>query len=368
MNLEDMGWNEHFSHHFERYKNETLIPARIACEERNLYQIFCESGTMSAEVSGRFRHDAQSRADFPAVGDWVAIAPQVGEQKAIIHAVLPRKSSFSRKAILGGGPKYGEGKTEEQVLAVNIDSVFLVSGLDHDFNLRRIERYLSIAWDSGASPVIVLNKADLHDDIEPFLEQVESVAMSVPTCTVSAKTSDGLDSLTGYVKRGQTVAFLGSSGVGKSSIINALLNEERLKIGELRKSDGRGRHTTTHRELIILPNGGIVIDTPGMREIQIWTDEDGLEKAFGDIEELALQCRFRDCKHESEPGCAIRKAIEKGTLDQKRFRNYLRLQKEIQHLKLRQDQKETRRINREWDKKIRRYHKEMKELRKKGLA
>jgi ribosome biogenesis GTPase len=368
MTLDELGWNDYFARSYEPFKNEVRIPARITCEHKHLYHILCERGEMTAEVSGKYLHETESRADFPAVGDWVVIAPRSDEKKATIHTLLPRRSHFSRKAILAGGPAYGSGKTEEQILAANIDSVFLVCGLDDDFNLRRIERYLSIAWDSGAMPVIVLNKADLADNIEKQIKEVESIAFGVPIYAVSAIDSRGLDLLMANINKGQTVAFLGSSGVGKSSIINCLLGEDRLKIGALRESDGRGRHTTTYRELLLLPNGGIVIDTPGLRELQIWTNERGLEKAFGDIEELVLQCRFRDCQHTTEPDCAIRQALENRTLDMKRYRNYLRLQKELKHLQIRQDQKESRRVSREFDKRIKRRLKEMEELRKRGLA
>ncbi|HHI02105.1 MAG TPA: ribosome small subunit-dependent GTPase A [candidate division Zixibacteria bacterium] len=375
MQLFDLGWNDYFSQQFEKYKinsdikkEQNTLPARVSCEHRNLYHVISENGDLTAEISGRFRHEAGSRADFPVVGDWVVITPHTDNKRSTIHAVLPRQSFFSRKAILGGGPKYGMGKTEEQVLVANINSVFLVSGLDNDFNLRRIERYLTIAWDSGATPVVVLNKSDLSENTEEQVEKVEEVAPGVPIYPVSAKDNEGLDALMQHIGKGQTVTFLGSSGVGKSSIINCLLGEDLMKVGNLRKSDGRGRHTTTYRELLILPDGGIVIDTPGIRELQIWTDEKGLEKTFGDIEQLAKECKFKDCSHETEPGCAIQKALKDGTLDKKRYQGYLKLQKELTHLKIRQDQKETRRVNREWDKKVRRYHKDMKELRKKGLA
>jgi len=368
MLLEDIGWNDYFKALFELSKIENSFPARIACEQKNLYTIFCEAGELLGEVSGKFKHDAGSRADFPAVGDWVVVTPRPNDNRATIHSLLPRKTVFSRKAILGGGPAYGLGRTEEQILTANIDSVFLVSGLDGDFNLRRIERYLSVAWDSGAVPIIVLNKSDLSENIEIQIEQVEGIALGVLIYPVSAKNNQGMESLIEHIGKGKTVTFLGSSGVGKSSIINCLLGNDQLVIGELRKSDGRGRHTTTYREMLLLPNGGIVIDTPGMREIQVWTDSDGMERTFSDIEELANRCRFRDCNHATEPGCAIMKALDDGTLDKKRYNNYLRLQKEVRHLKLRQDQKEARRISREWDKKIRQHHKNMKELRKRGLA
>jgi len=375
MQLFDLGWNDYFSQQFEKYKinsdikkEQNTLPARVSCEHRNLYHVISENGDLTAEISGRFRHEAGSRADFPVVGDWVVITPHTDNKGSTIHAVLPRQSFFSRKAILGGGPKYGMGKTEEQVLVANINSVFLFCCLDNDFNLRRIERYLTIAWDSGATPVVVLNKSDLSENTEEQVEKVEEVAPGVPIYPVSAKDNEGLDALMQHIGKGQTVTFLGSSGVGKSSIINCLLGEDLMKVGNLRKSDGRGRHTTTYRELLILPDGGIVIDTPGIRELQIWTDEKGLEKTFGDIEQLAKECKFKDCSHETEPGCAIQKALKDGTLDKKRYQGYLKLQKELTHLKIRQDQKETRRVNREWDKKVRRYHKDMKELRKKGLA
>ena len=375
MNLIDLGWNDSFSQYFEKFKaeNEKIrqqnpVVARISCEHRNLYHAITEKGDVTAEISGRFRHESFSRADFPVVGDWVVMTRQDNQSHATIHAVLPRQSHFSRKAILGGGPAYGMGKTEKQVLVTNINSVFLVSGLDGDFNLRRMERYLSIAWDSGASPVIVLNKSDLPENLDELIEQASEVALGVPILPVSAKTSDGIDSLLEYIPKGNTVTLLGSSGVGKSTIINSLIGEEIIKTGELRKSDGRGKHTTTYRELLILPNGGIVIDTPGMRELQAWSDDEGMEKTFGDIEELAKMCKFNDCSHQTEPGCAIQKALEDGTLDKKRYKGYLRLQKEMEHLKRRQDQKSTRQFNREWDKRIKKYHKDMKELRKKGLA
>ncbi len=375
MNLLDLGWNENFSQYFEKYKAEknklkqqNAVVARVSCEHKNLYHIISENGELTAEVSGRFRHEALSRADFPVVGDWVVIGRQENQETATIHAVLPRQSVFSRKAILGGGPAYGMGKTEEQVLVANINSVFLVSGLDGDFNLRRIERYLTIAWNSGAVPVIVLNKADLAENIDELIEKVEEIAVGVPIFPVSAKTGEGIETLLPYIQKGQTVTLLGSSGVGKSSIINSLLGEELIKIGGLRKSDGRGKHTTTYRELLLLPNGGIVIDTPGMRELQAWSENEGLEKTFGDIEKLATKCKFKNCSHETEPGCAIQIALGDGLLDKKRYNGYLRLQKELAHLKIRQDQKESRRVSREWDKRVKKYHKDMKELRKKGLA
>jgi ribosome biogenesis GTPase len=367
MNLDELGWNRFFEEQFEQYKNQSYAPARIAREHKNLYLSYCELGELDAEVSGKFRHSAHSRGDFPSVGDWVAVDARPQEGSATIHAVLPRKSNFSRKAVLSGGMPDTGGKTEEQVLAANIDTVFLVCGLDGDFNVRRIERYLTVAWDSGATPVIVLNKTDICPDIEACVSEVESVAFGVPILPVSAKQNEGLEAVSRYLTTGKTVALLGSSGVGKSTIINSILGTELLKVRDVREDDSKGRHTTTSREMIVLPTGGVVIDTPGMREIQMWGDEEGLMRTFDDIAELAEGCRFSDCRHEREPGCAVRKAIEDGELDAKRFRNYLKLQKELQHLARRKDRKKARQDERTRDKGFRLFHKERKELKDKGL-
>jgi len=367
MNLENLGWDENFTRKFEEYKNSGYIPARVILEHKQIYRVSSVQGELMAEVSGKFYHQAASRADFPTVGDWVAVSIPPGEDKAIIHALVPRRSSFSRKAVLAGGPKYGPGKTEQQVLAANIDNAFLVSGLDGNFNLRRLERYLTVAWDSGANPVVILNKADLCENVEASVEVAESVAFGVPILAISASTKEGIDQLYEYIEGGKTIVFLGSSGVGKSTIINSLIGQNILKTGEVREDDRRGRHTTTHRELIVLPKGGIVIDTPGLRELALWGDEDSLRRTFDDIEELASQCRFNDCRHDNEPGCAVREAIENGSLDADRFANYLKMQKELKHLAIRQNQKEKRKVERAFDKKIRQYFKDRKKLEDKGL-
>jgi ribosome biogenesis GTPase len=305
-----------------------------------------------AEISGKMRYEAQDASAFPTVGDWVALKTRAGEDRATILNLLPRQSKFSRKAVLSGGVPGSGGKTEEQVLAANIDTVFLVSGLDNDFNLRRIERYLTIAWDSGAAPVIVLNKADLCEEIEERMAEVEEVAFGVPLHPISALDKTGLVSLEEYLIPGKTSVFLGSSGVGKSTIINSLIGDELLKTGPLRESDQRGKHITTHRELIFLPSGGAVIDTPGLREIQIWLDNEGMENTFRDVMEFAEQCRFRDCSHSNEPGCAVLGAIETGDLDEDRFQNYLKLQREMRSLELRQDAKARRQAGKDFAKRI----------------
>ncbi|MBN2308596.1 MAG: ribosome small subunit-dependent GTPase A [Candidatus Hydrogenedentes bacterium] len=331
MNLTELGWNPFFQHHFEPLKVQDLTPARVVRQDRHSYVVQFDGAACPAEISGKLHHDAEPDGAFPAVGDWVAVKRAPGEDKATIHAVLPRKSAFSRKA--------AGARTQEQVVAANIDTVFLVSGLDGDFNPSRIERYLTVAWNSGATPVIVLNKADLCADVEARIGEVEAVAFGVPVLAVSATAHDGLDALRPYLAPGMTAAFLGSSGVGKSTIINALLGHERQEVGGVREDDSRGRHTTTHRELIVLPGGGVVVDTPGMRELQLWADDDGLKGAFSDIEELAAECRFRDCAHGSEPGCAVRAAIESGRLDARRYESYLKLKRELRHAASRQDQK-----------------------------
>ncbi len=363
MNLYDVGWNDFFRHNFEQYKEKGYLPARIAQQQREIYRVFCEHGELDARVSGRFSHSALCRSDFPAIGDWVAASVQPDENKAIIHAVLPRKSSFSRKAVLAGGPKYGPGKTEKQTLAANIDTVFLVTDFDSDFNPSRIERYITITWDSGAIPVIILNKSDLCSDVQKRIEEIETIALGVPVYPVSAINNDGLDALEEHLTAGKTSAFLGSSGVGKSTIINCLLGEERLKTNEVRQSDGRGRHTTVHREMIMLPQGGIVIDTPGLRELELWDDQKGLSRTFEDIEILAQGCRYNDCRHQNEPGCAVQQAIADGNLGSKLFKNYQKLQKELALHELRKDQR-ARLTEKKW-KKIAILRKNLKKHRRK---
>ncbi len=334
MGLSEYGWDERLAAPFAPFAERGLALARVVRQLRELSTLVSERGELAGEVSGKFRHAARGPADYPAVGDWAAIRP-VARGRAVIEALLPRRSAFTRKAA-------GEA-VEAQVIAANVDTVFLVSGLDGDFNLRRIERYVTAAWSSGAAPVIVLNKADLRPDLPAIVAETAAVAREVPIVTASARESNGLEGLAPFLRSGRTIAFLGSSGVGKSTMINRLLGEDRLATSEVSDAAaGRGRHTTTSRELVRLPGGALLIDTPGLRELGLWADDDGLERTFDEIDRLAARCRFPDCSHENEPGCAVREAVEAGTVPAERWESYLKLRRELHSLELRKDEKARR--------------------------
>jgi ribosome biogenesis GTPase / thiamine phosphate phosphatase len=288
-----------------------------------------DGGDRSAIVSGRFRFEALANSDYPAVGDWVVLAAGDGDP-AVITAVQPRRSAFVRSAADASRRTAGH-LADEQVLAANVDVAFLVAGLDHDFNLRRLERYLAVAWSSGVRPIVVLNKADVALDLEQRLLDVESVAPAVPIVVLSALTGDHLADLAPYLASGQTAVVLGSSGVGKSTLVNALLGERRQATADVRLDDSRGRHTTTHRELFELPGGAMLIDTPGIRALEVAGADEGVEVAFDDIADLALQCRFSDCRHDGEPGCAVRSALDDGSLSADRFASHRKLERELAH-------------------------------------
>jgi ribosome biogenesis GTPase / thiamine phosphate phosphatase len=345
--LHDLGWSDFFSAQLADLElNSEVAVARVAEENREMYRLLSVDGEFMAEVSGKFRHEAAGRADFPAVGDWVLASTRKEESRATIHRVLIRKSKFSRK-IAGK-------KTEEQIVAANVDVVFIVSSLNSEFNLRRLERYVALAWESGAQPVIVLNKSDLSENSEELRREAEAAAIGVAVVLTSALRGDGIEKIREIMRSvpeepasaestskkmpvAKTAALLGSSGVGKSSLINAILGIQLLDTGEIRESDDRGRHTTTTRHLIIAPGGGVLIDTPGMRELQLWDASEGIDQAFGEIVELAANCKFRDCQHVNEPGCAVRAAVESGALDAERLESFHKLGREEKFVAAKQD-------------------------------
>lgn len=338
--LETLGWTPAWAAQFEPFTPEGLVPARVALEHQHIYRVYTGHDEPLAHVAGRFRHRAATRQEYPAVGDWVALEQAHGHARATIHAVLPRTSRFSRKS--------AGDVTEEQVVAANIDLVFLVSGLDHDFNLRRIERYLVTAREGGAQPVVVLNKSDLCPDLPAVLEEVGRVAAGAPVHAISSLTREGLEVIEPYLARGRTIALLGSSGVGKSTLINALVGHDRQRTRAVRERDSRGRHTTTHRELVALPQGALLIDTPGMRELQLWESEAALEEAFEDIDALARGCYFRDCQHDTEPRCAVKAAVADGRLPADRLANFHRLRREVRHLETKVDERAAAEEKRKW--------------------
>lgn len=328
-NLRDLGWDDDWARVFAPHAADGLIPARVAIEFNHIFRLYAETGELQAQHSGRLLHRAQGKQQLAAVGDWVAARPTPGEAMATIEAVLPRRSRFSRKVA-------GE-LTEEQIVAANIDTVFLVMGLDGDYNPRRLERYLVMAHESGASPVVLLNKSDVAaDHLSADMDEIQSLAVGIPVHALSARTGHGLEIFERYMGPGRTAALLGSSGVGKSTLVNALMGEELLKTSDVRASDSRGRHTTRHRHLILLPGRGLLIDTPGMRELQLWTQE-GARETFEDVEAIAAGCHFTDCRHQEEPRCAVKQAIEDGTLAAGRLESYLKLQAEIQALDTRKN-------------------------------
>lgn len=318
------------------------MPARIAAEHRGGYELWSPSGSGRAQLAGRLRLELEDAGLLPGVGDWVLTKDVPGpDRTAVIERVLDRRTVFTRGA--------AGRQTRAQVIAANVDLVFAVCGLDADFNVRRIERYLARIWASGAQPAVILNKADLCTDLAGCVSQVERHCLGVSVYITSALHAEGLDVVRACIKTGTTIAFVGSSGAGKSTLVNALLGEERMRTGEVRASDGRGCHVTTHRQLALVPGGGLLLDTPGMRELQL-LDDDGIDNVFGDIASLAEGCRFRDCGHDTEPGCAVKQALKSGALDAARYDHYRKLEREARANEVRHDKHKRRQTERLWGK------------------
>ena len=324
--LEELGWDADWASSFEQLQEDNSTAGRVAAQHRGAYVVWAADAELRARAAGRLFYAHAVGAPIPAVGDWVGV--QRNGDAATITSILPRRSAFLRK-------RAGFG-SEEQVLAANVDTAFLLAGLDEDFSLRRLERYITTAWDSGAAPVVVLTKADLCADVGEAVSSVETVAIGVPVVPLSNVTGEGLDGLVPHLAPGRTVVLLGSSGVGKSTLLNRLVGTELMRTAEI-AADGTGRHTTTHRELVRLPDGALVIDTPGLRELQFW--EGDVSAAFDDIETLAAECRFRDCAHAREPGCAVLAAVDNGRLELGRLRSWRKFQRELEAIAARTDRR-----------------------------
>ena len=325
MTRASLGWDASWDDAFEPYNRDGLVPARVAIRHHGPCVLLTDDGPLGGMPAGRLDED-----DLPAVGDWVAARPLPGERRALIEAVLPRRTAIVRKEAWR--------RARGQVLAANVDVAFLVAAVGRDLNPRRLERYLTLAWESGAQPEIVLAKADLATDLDEAVLTVESVALGVPIHVTSGVTGEGVDGIAARLADSRTGVLLGSSGVGKSTLANRLLGEEHFRTRELR-ADERGRHTTTHRELVVLPTGGVLLDTPGLREVQLWAGEESLDRTFEDVAALAEECRFRDCGHVHEPGCAVLAAVEAGALERERLASYRKLQREVRALEVRRSKR-----------------------------
>jgi ribosome biogenesis GTPase / thiamine phosphate phosphatase len=326
--LKELGWNPYFESMWQEQNNSGCVRARVVSQQRGLWRIAGDFGERWSVPSGKMRAAAQAGGDWPAVGDWVA-AELESEQPAVLHAVLPRRSQFARKT--------AGKRVEQQVIAANVDTAFVVMALDGDFNLRRLERYLAQCWDSGASAVVLLNKADECGEVSARATEVERIALGTPVFALSAQTGQGLEALASFLTAGQTIVLLGSSGVGKSTLVNRWLGRGLQAVRPVREKDSRGRHTTTTRQLLLLPSGALVIDTPGLRELQLWDASDGVARTFADLDQLAAQCRFRDCRHENEPGCAVQAALLAGDLDEARLESRRKLEREQDFLRRKLD-------------------------------
>lgn len=326
--LTSYGWSNRLQDAFQPFAAQGLAPGRIVIQQRGGYHVVTADGEVDARASGTLLKSL-AEEDRPTAGDWVALEARPGETWALVQAVLPRTTAFVRKA---SGPRGGA-----QVVAANADVAFLVASLNADLSLRRLERYLATAYESGAQPVFILTKADLAADAPAAVAEVEAIAFGAPVIAISAHLGQGLEAVAAHLPAGRTAVLLGSSGAGKSTLVNALAGETRMATREIRAHDDRGRHTTTHRELVLLPSGGLILDTPGMRELGLWNADSGVATAFDDVEALAAQCRFSDCRHHGEPGCAVRAALESGELSADRLAAYDKLQAELAYEHRRED-------------------------------
>jgi ribosome biogenesis GTPase / thiamine phosphate phosphatase len=332
VDLRDLGWDDALKHQFEPWAaKEYVQPGRVFIEFNYIFRVYVHGGEIDAVLTGRLKHHATSRSELPAVGDWVVVRTRPADEQGAIVAVLPRRSRFSRR--MAGNV------TDEQVVAANVNVTFIVMGLDHDYSPRRLERYLLLARESGAAPVVLLTKPDVGDDVDARVAEVHTIATDAPVHVLNPKAGDGIEQVNHYLTRGRTGALLGSSGVGKTTLINRLLGSESRRTRDVRAADSKGRHTTTNRELVVLPGGGLLIDTPGMRELQLWDVGTAVRETFDDIDELASSCHFGDCAHRDEPRCAVKAAVDAGTLPSVRLESYLKLQDELAFLERQQDER-----------------------------